>query len=131
MAWTAPTASDFKQRFPAFGAVADPVVTQALAEAARMVDESWVSEDDFKLGRMLLAAHYLVLDGHGTGAESELGAAGALGFSRMKSGQLELQRSENSGGNTASEFSVTSYGTRFLALLNRNKPAVMVVGPVV
>lgn len=128
MAWPAPTPVEFKARFPAFAAVDDDVLQSALDEAALQVDETWVSEADFRLGRMLLAAHILTVDGLGTGAEAESAAAGALGFKVMKSGGLSLERfSASESGAGDSGLSVTSYGRRFLDLLRRNIPAVRVV----
>ncbi|WP_343711904.1 DUF4054 domain-containing protein [Inquilinus sp.] len=128
MAWNPPTPADLKARFPAFAAVSDSVVQGALDEAALQVDETWVSEADFRLGRLLLAAHILTLDGLGTGAEAEAAAAGAMGFKRMKSGRLELERfSAADAGGDGSVLGSTSYGRRFLELLRRNFPAVAVV----
>jgi hypothetical protein len=128
MAWTAPTASEFKARFPAFAAVSDAVVNEVLAEAGLQVDETWVSEADFKLGINLLTAHILTLDGHGTGAEAESAKAGALGFKTMKSGGLTLERfSASERGATGDTLSLTTYGNRFLDLRARNIPAVTVV----
>lgn len=128
MAWTAPTPADLKARFPAFAAVPDAVVETALDEAALQVDETWVSEADFRLGRLLLAAHILTLDGQGTGAEAEAAAAGASGFRVMKSGQLTLERFGNAqGGQDGGVLASTSYGKRFLDLLRRNTPAVTIV----
>jgi hypothetical protein len=130
MAWTAPTPADVKARFPAFAAVPDAAIQGALDEAALQVDETWVSEADFRLGRMLLAAHILTLDGLGTGAEAEAAGAGASGFKRMKSGQLELERftaADSGAGSGDGLLGTTSYGRRFLDLLKRNFPAVLVV----
>ena len=47
MAYTVPTTTDLKARFPAFASVDDDVVTAALNDAARMVDESWINQEDF------------------------------------------------------------------------------------
>lgn len=130
MAWTAPTPGDLKARFPAFAAVADPAIQGALDEAALQVDETWVSEADFRLGRMLLAAHILTLDGLGTGAEAAAAAGGAAGFKRMKSGNLELEQFDTHGtvpGAGDGVLGTTSYGRRFLDLLRRNIPAVAIV----
>lgn len=130
MAWTAPTPADVKARFPAFAAVPDAAIQGALDEAALQVDETWVSEADFRLGRMLLAAHILTLDGLGTGAESEAAANGASGFKRMKSGQFEVERFDTAGtvpGGSDGVLGTTSYGRRFLELQRRNFPAVLVV----
>lgn len=129
MAWTPPTASEFKARFPAFASVDDDVVNVALAEAGLQVDETWVSEADFKLGINLLTAHLLTMDGHGAGAEAESAAAGALGFKTMKSGNLTLERfsASEAGSGSRDTLSLTSYGKRFLDLRKRNIPGVAVV----
>lgn len=120
MAYTAPTASDLKARFPAFAAVSDDVVSSALTEAARMVDETNWLEGDFAVGRMLYACHALTLDGFGTSTEAQLASQGALGFSRMKSGMVEIERATGPASNSASTLTATSYGKRFRELLQRN-----------
>lgn len=129
MAYTAPTISDFKARWaPKFDTVSDVTIQSALDEAALQIDDTWIDQANFTLGRMLLAAHILTLDGHGTGAEAEVAAAGASGFKRMKSGQLELERfSSADAGGDGSVLGSTSYGRRFLELLRRNFPAVAIV----
>jgi hypothetical protein len=120
----APTPAEFKVRFPDFAAVADAVVQAALDEAALQVDGSWAGEADIRLGRLLLAAHVLTLDGQGSGAEAAAVAGG--GFRRMKSGQLELERRDDAGAEPGTLGS-TGYGRRFLELMQRNVPAVAVV----
>lgn len=129
MAWAAPTPADLKARFPAFAAVPDDVIQDALDEAALQVDGTWVSEADFRLGRMLLAAHILTMDGHGAGGGGG-GAGGAAGqFKRMRSGQLDLERftAADLGYGDAGVLGSTDYGRRFLDLLGRNIPAVAIV----
>lgn len=118
MAYTAPTASDLIARFPAFAAVDTDVISTALDEAANASDDSWVTEVDYRLARMLYAAHNLTIDGHGTGMMAEMASAGALGFSRVKSGELEFQ-ADASGG--AGGISSTTYGRRYMELLRRNR----------
>ncbi len=128
MAWVAPTPEEFKARFPAFATVDDDIVETVIAEAGLRVDDTWVSEADFRLGINLLTAHILTIDGHGTGAESESAKAGALGFKVMKSGGLTLERfSASETGANGDQLSLTSYGRRFIDLLKRNIPAVLVV----
>lgn len=125
MAYTAPTAADLKSRFPAFVNVADATVDIALGDAALMVDDSWNSQEDFTLGRLLYAAHVLTLDGHGSGAEAQAASAGTLGFRSMKSGHLTLERfSSRSGGPAGGRINaleLTTYGVRFKALLRPNR----------
>lgn len=114
--YTVPTAAQFIARLPRFADVAPDIITDAIAEAASWVDDSW-SEDDFALARMLCAAHSLTLDGHGAGAENEINAAGAAGFKSFRSGALSLDR----GDKPASQWDQTSYGQRFAQLLRKNK----------
>lgn len=125
MAFTAPTAADLKARFPAFVDVAAATIDIALGDAALMVDDSWTSQADFTLGRLLYAAHVLTLDGHGSGAEAQAASSGALGFRRMKSGPLDLERfSPNAGGSAGgslNQLELTTYGVRFKALLRANR----------
>lgn len=71
--------------------------------------------DSMDLATMLATAHYLCEQGIGTGAESEMAAQGMGGFTRIKSGSLELQRGEGSGGSPG-KWASTSYGARFVEL---------------
>lgn len=131
MAFTAPTAADLRVRFPAFAAVGDAEIDEALADAASMVDDTWSSQADFTAGRMLYAAHILTLDGHGTGAEKEMAKEGALQFDRIKSGALELSRRGPPAGTSAAEaLALTTYGRRFAEILRRNAGGPIVGVPV-
>lgn len=123
MAYTAPTADDFKEAFPAFVAVDDDVVDAALAEAALMVDDSWLSQQDFTTGRLLYAAHVLTLGGLGTTSEAQF-----AGFSSLSIGSLSLTRAAFSGDVAPGSYESTSFGRRFLQLLRQNKPPILVVG---
>lgn len=114
MAYTVPTAADLKARYPAFAAVGEPVVDQALLEASNRVDDSW-SEKDYPTAIMLYAAHLLALDGLGTSVEVQL-----AGFKRVKAGSLELERSDKDGAIGAGSILSTSYGQRYSELLELN-----------
>jgi hypothetical protein len=127
MAYDIPTAAQLKALFPAFAAVADATVDAWIVRAGRSVDTTWF-EEDFTHGHMLLAAHYMVTNGLGTGAAAEAAAAGADGFKVMRSGSLTLERFENKEGAAASEFGSTSYGLQFLALAKRNRGGPRVMG---
>ena len=122
MAFTDPTPSDVTRRFPVFDGVETDVIDTALSEAASLIDDSWVSEADYRLGKMLVAAHVLTSDGHGATVEAELAQAGHL--SLMRSGSLTLQAAP--AGNDG-WLSGTSYGRRFLALRRRSAPAIAVI----
>lgn len=123
MAWTPPTPADLKVRFPAFASVPDPTIQAALDEATPQVDETWVSEQDFRLGRLLLAAHILTLDSHGDSSGD------AAGFRRLRSGSLEIEPASqvDLGYADAGVLGSTAYGRRFLDLRRRNIPAVVAV----
>lgn len=127
MPYEVPAPADLKARFPALAGVADAVIAVALAEAQGRVDRSW-PENDYQPALLLYAAHVLTLDGHGTGAEAEMARAGASGFQSMKSGSLSLDRgdgfSATAGG---SDLAQTGYGRRFLEMVRRNFPPVLVV----
>lgn len=120
MAWTAPVPSDLQTRFPRFSSVDAGVVQTALDEAARMVDDTWL-EGDRTMGLFLYACHVMTLDGFGEGASVE-------DFQSMTSGSLTLTRFPREPGASGDTLLTTSYGKRFIELLKRNKPGVVVAG---
>lgn len=127
MAYTVPTAADLEARFPEFASVDDAIVTAAITEAGLQVDQSW-SEADYTLALMLLAAHTLTLEGRGTGTQAQLAAVGD--FSRIKSGDLEVQRAQKTGAGGFSANDVlasTNYGARFLEIRARNFPSILII----
>ena len=123
----AATAADLKALLPAFAAVDDATIDAWLTRAARVVDASW-AEDDQAHAQILLAAHYMTLNGLGAGAEAELGAAGALGFKSMRSGALSLERGDASADKSMGEFGLTAYGRQFYPLLRANRGGARVTG---
>ncbi|ACL58458.1 DUF4054 domain-containing protein [Methylobacterium nodulans] len=127
MAYTPPTAADFKLRFPAFDAVPDQRIAGFLEDAASVADDGWADTDRRK-AVMLQAAHDMTTRGIGTGAEAELAAAGALGFTSFRSGQLQLDRSGTAAAASANgALSQTAYGRELLDLIRSRFPAVLVV----
>lgn len=131
MAYVAPTIADFRARFPraTVDKVPDAMVTQALARAARQVDQTW-TEGDFVEGQLLYAAAWLTKEGFWPGAEGEAAAAGASGFKRMKSGALELERfgGDTSSGAQTDPVLATGYGQEFAALRAQNVGGPRVTG---
>ena len=128
MAFTDPTATDLTKRFPAFDCVESDVIETALGEASSQVDDSWVSEADFKLGKMLYAAHILTCDG--LGATIEAAAAQAGEFSEYRSGDMTLKRATQHSTSTVEGddwLRKTSYGQRFIRIRQKSVPSVMVV----
>lgn len=118
-----PTPDDLKTRFPKFAGVTSSVIQGALDEAARVVDDTW-QEDDFRLGRMLYAAHVMTTDGHGEGTEAQLNAEGVGNFQSIKLGSLSLSQfdrdtASRTGNAFLDQFERTTFGQRFLALAAR------------
>lgn len=128
MAYTAPTAAEVKARFPEFAAVADATVTAIIEEAGSYVDQTWI-EADYKLAQMLWTAHTLIIEGNGSGVQAQLSQLGA--FSRIKSGDLEVQQGTRSGagegGAGADSYERTTYGQRFSELRLRSFPPVLLI----
>lgn len=120
-----PTPGELVAAFPAFAAV-DPLRIQFwIDRAARVVDESWTAQD-FSFATMLHAAHDMVLNGLGSGAEAEAAASGAAAFRSLRSGSLALERFDPAGGG----YAATQYGRQLLPLLQRNRGGPRVAGGV-
>jgi hypothetical protein len=130
MAYVDATADDLQTAFPRFADVEDATVTYWLTRAQRSVDETW-TEDDFAMGQMLLAAHYLTLEGYGTGTEAMIASKGLGDFKSVRSGSFSLDRGD-AGGSASGTLLATSYGRRFaeLAKVNVGGPRVMGTGTV-
>ncbi len=126
MPYVLPTATELKATFPAFAAVADATVDIWIGRAARSVDISW-PEDDYQYAIELLACHYMVGLGYGTGAAAEMNSKGMGSFALIRSGQLTLQRNTSSQNETApAPWGGDWYGVQFYWLMRRAKPAVAV-----
>lgn len=125
MAFTEPAAADLKARFAEFAAIADATVDIALADAALQVDDSWNSQEDFTLGRLLYAAHVLTLDGNAPSGST----SGLAGYTTIRSGQLTLQRGGSADAAPAGSIGATTYGVRFTDLQNRNRSGPLVADP--
>jgi hypothetical protein len=117
-----PTATSFKLKFPEFASVADGTVEFAIEEAQMMVDDSWIDDANSSLGMLYLAAHHLMVT-----------------LSRAESGTGQLIKSESFAGMTVSydtdqqtkpdpgDYTSTPYGSRFLDLLSRNQPGILLL----
>lgn len=121
MSFTEATAADLKTRFPRFAGVADATIEVHLEESRRMVDQSWCDGDQV-LGQLFYAAHSMTLDGLGTGTEAELAAEGLGDVQTLKSGSLSFTRKGGADdAGQAGEIASTTYGRRFLELLQKNR----------
>ena len=124
MAYTLPTPQNIKDRWPAiFGAVSDGTIQIWINTAALSVDTSWL-ETDYTVAIELLAAHLMIENGIGAGAQAEANAGGMSAFQTIKSGQLTLSRgttSQNSDG-VPSPWNSTSFGIQWYWLARKNRP---------
>jgi len=126
MAYTRATRAEFIAIFPPLAAVSQEQY-DFWAEQAEIVT---IPREEclgarLALATMLATAWNLTDQGIGTGTEAEMAAAGASGFTRIKSGSIELAKGEStstSGGIYASN----AYGRQFWAML---KPCL--AGPLV
>lgn len=119
MSYTEPDSTAFLARFPRFsnlGAPALTVLDAVLAEAIKLVDDSWVEEDRAE-AQLYLAAHLLVQETTGSTDRPAIITAESLGPMSVSYGV--------GGGMT--DFSTTEYGRRYARMRNANFPGVLVV----
>lgn len=129
MAYTAPTAADFKARFPVFAGLSDAFVDLLLGEAKLAVDDTWLSQGDYTTGVLYLAAHLAATDKSQATDEGDAGGSGG-DIASESWGPMSVSYTKDAsstGDNTASQYSTTEYGRRFLSLLRKNKPAIVAV----
>lgn len=118
MAYAPPSKATFVAIFPAFAAVSDEAYDFWSAQAALITEpmEACLA-DRMDLATMLVTAHNLTLSGIGTGTDAQMAAQGASGFTRIKSGTLELERGKNDAAADMGEWGGTSYGQRAYPML--------------
>lgn len=140
MAYSTPTATEFKTRYPEFSAVGDATVNAMIAEAELQVGSTWI-EDDRRPAVMALAAHWMVLEGEPTRTTSGGSTGGGTSTSeaatytvgdvttKIESGSGTTTSTTTSTGSvfTGVAYTSTIYGQRYLQLLRRSFPAVVVV----
>ena len=103
------TADDLKARFEAFADLTDAVIDPRLEDARAQVDESWGTDQD--RATLLLAAHYLVIEG-AVGAAPQLRTVSTEKLGDAQVGYFSPR--------DASPFEQTIYGARYLVLLKDN-----------
>lgn len=130
---TAPTAAEFKVRYPAFATVADAIVGDVLSEAAGRVGNDWI-EADKRPAMMAWAAHALTMEGFGSPSVSVGGSAMQI------AGEVDMIQvgdvKTSFGGRTRANVAMTAtshplmetpYGRRFIEMMRRNSPAIGVI----
>jgi|HubBroStandDraft_6_1064221.scaffolds.fasta_scaffold474838_1 hypothetical protein len=118
-----PTALSIKNRFPVFASVPDNVVEFSIEEASLVVDGSWGTATEQLLAISYVVAHFLM-----------------IAIQRMESGSGQIVSSERIGEMSISylaqvvptmkdpsDWAMTAFGLRYLAILRRNVPAIAVV----
>ena len=117
-----PSAANVRLKFPEFRDESDASIEFALEEAQRNVDDSWIAGDQV-LGLYYYAAHVLMVE-----------------ISRRESASGQMVRSETIGrmsityasptqptATEGSDLTTTPYGTRYLDLVTKSNPAVIVI----
>lgn len=129
MAWSPPTVSDFKTRFPQFATVPDATVQAILDEAIPQVGDTWL-ERDRTPGVLHLTAHLMASQGIGVAAPGG-GSAVTGAVKRRKVGDVEVEfaGTPGSAGATglAAYYMSTTYGAEFYRLMRKNFSGIAVV----
>jgi hypothetical protein len=127
VAYTPVTVDDFTARFPNLADTDEVVIQACLDEAARSVDDSWLSQTDYTGGLLYLAAHLVATDNSTEGTSVTIGAGGG-GVASESFGGMSISYDKSAGVNDAaskSQWGSTEYGRRFYRLLKLNKPAIV------
>lgn len=132
MAYTDPTPTDLRMRYPAFAAVDDAVLTYWLTDAKRFVTTSW-SDADYAPGLIAAACHEMIGRKIAGVADGELQALLAAGVTDFQSGGREGFRVSFSADAVkdalSSEYAATIPGQEYLRLLRRNVSTMGVSAP--
>lgn len=114
MAYTVPTAAEFKTRHPRFASVADGTVTIYLAEASAQVGSNWADADG-PAGIMYLAAHLMTLEGALAPTKTAPGVGNQV--KKVKAGEVETEFATD-GAKVGYDANI--YGQRYAELAARN-----------
>ena len=117
-----PTAVSMRLKFPEFVDVPDAQIEFALEEAALGVSTDWYARD-VNLAQMYLAAHLIAV---GLAASETLGGADRVQSETI--GRMSVTYRAGGGSTaTAGDYSSSTYGERYLALVNLNFPSVLII----
>ena len=139
MPYVVPTVSLFKMRFPEFTIVCDELVEFNLNDAINEVGDCW-DEDDRALAQLMLAAHYLAVQGEPNRSSSLSNGETAANpqateISSVKIGDISVNYGSRSSsapsslgyGAGAIDYFRTPYGQRYYKLLGRNVTSIQTV----
>jgi hypothetical protein len=130
------TAQDLQARYTAFADADVALIGLLLDEAKGAVDDTWI-EADQKPALLAYAAHLLALeqaddytasDGNG-GTIQVTGPLESIevGDVKTKFAHVFLSEAAKAAASSAGGLSSTPYGRRYLQLLRRSKPAILVL----
>lgn len=108
---TRPTVKSIKTRFPEFADTDDSVVEFAIEEAMLEIGTNWTTA--YNIAVVYLTAHFIA----SAVAQSEAGSGGDIASESF--GRISISYAQGSVA-TQSDKSTSSYGERYMELLNRN-----------
>jgi hypothetical protein len=137
MPYVEPNATNLLARYPEFSNIDDPRITVLIGEALREVDDSWI-EADRAPAVLALTAHLLASDPNrtssGNGSVTVEGVtyetAGAISSVQVGDNKVTFGSGRASGSSStgsADDLASTVYGRRFLQLMRRSHPPIVVV----
>lgn len=129
-----PSVAHLLARYPAFADVSPITIKLWLADAERVVTETWI-EGDYAPGLMSLAAHNMAMLGLGSTSSSASSPVTALpaGVTSVKSADFAMSITPEQANRASSgSLESTLYGNEFYKLLRRNRagPRVMATGTI-
>ena len=135
-----PSVSDFRDRFPEFSEASDAAITTAIDDAGDEIDEDIWMTKYYPKGVLFLAAHFLAIgatqaelveDGGGTGSGgSSSGGIASESLGRFSVSYDTSQSTSNSSASSGSgllDLTLTAYGQRYLDMVKRNNPRLLIV----
>lgn len=128
MPYETPTYEQFVARFPIFNDDDPAIVNALLLEATSTIDQEWV-ETDYQPAIMYLTAHLIATDNSEEGEDVEFGSPGGGGVVSESFNGMSVSYSQKvlPESQLSSLYGSTEYGRRYLALLRRNKPAIVAI----
>ena len=114
------TAANIKLRFSEFENIDDAKIEFAIEEASRCIDDSWLAKDK-NLAWAYLSAHYLMV----SISRSVSGTGQKVISERI--GEISVTYSDPPQQSSETDMTTTPYGVRYLELVGKNFPAIMVI----
>lgn len=128
MAYIPPTYAEFIARFPIFDNVIkwpQAVVELVIVEATNNLDNSWI-EKDYKPAIMYQVGHLLATDNSEAGTDPDVGPPTYISGESFSGMSLSYAKLAAGTLGQSEMWGTTVYGRRYLDLLRKNKPPVVV-----